>query len=234
MANRTNEVIDLCVAKLSEDENGKPIGLGMSVQTHCILTGLTARELLNRMPQSYKKLFPAWYPINVALHDIGKINPLFQEKIRRKIDSYIPNSEPLLKDADPEKEKQTGYHGGVSYLTILDEFDDKPLATIAGSHHGYAPDLPDMDATDKRIGGRLWENARKEAIEHIEGILGVCLPADSGLSDSPAKIGLLAGLTTSSDWLASSIDIKTEPKSKDDYRQFVGIIRKTLDDAGFI
>lgn len=232
--NDINKIIDLCVAKLSEDENGKPIGLGMSVQTHCILTGLTTRELLNRMPQSYKNLFPAWCPIIVALHDIGKINPMFQEKIRRNIDSYIPNSEPLLKDADPGKEKQTGYHGGVSCLTILDESDDKPLATIAGSHHGYAPDLPDMDATDKRIGGQLWEDARKKEIEVIEEALEIHLPADSGLSDSPAKIGLLAGLTTCSDWLASSIDIKTEPKSKDDYRQFVGIIKKTLDDAGFI
>jgi hypothetical protein len=68
-------------------EGGEPfIVPGLDVETHCRIVGLVAAELLSRMsPAMRASLFPDGSELIAAAHDVGKINPHFQEKIRRAL-----------------------------------------------------------------------------------------------------------------------------------------------------
>ena len=68
--------------------------------------GLVAKEIISRQPKKIQELlFPNGVELVAASHDIGKLNPHFQEKIRRTLPDYEHNSVPLLNLADPSIEK---------------------------------------------------------------------------------------------------------------------------------
>lgn len=214
------------LAKLKEREGTTMPGI--SVYSHCYLAGLVAMELMSRMPDSKRALFPSFAPLVAAIHDVGKLNPLFQEKLRRKITEppYVQNSFPGLEAADPRLEEATGWHSGVGYLTL--ERVSKKIAQVVGSHHGSLS-APEIDDDAPAIGGELWNSYRWNTIRALEEGLGMRLPADRPEFDP----SLLAGLTTVSDWIASGSGF-------DQYndRQVESIDRKivaqAVDSAGFV
>jgi len=110
-----------CLAKVAVDENGKAFP-GIDVETHCTIVGLVAKELVARIPPLVRvSLFPEGVELIAAAHDIGKVNPHFQEKLHRLLPSYVPNSDTTLKNAKPELEKNIGMHGGVSQVALDEE-----------------------------------------------------------------------------------------------------------------
>lgn len=209
-------------------QNGELKEAGISVFSHCYLTGLVARELLSRMSTEKRKLFPANAEIVSAIHDIGKINPLFQERIRRSISNppYENNSCHGLENAKPILENQTGYHSGVSYITLVD--NSKSIATIIGSHHGSLSS-PEIDADSPVIGGCIWNQLRINTIHELEIMLNEKLPDKIPKNE----IAITAGLTTVSDWISSGpqyaalIDDDILKINEKD-------IAKGVDQAGFI
>lgn len=75
--------LDFCYAK-TYVRNGQKY-LGRTIFDHCYIVGLVARELIKRTPNFLQKLYPKGSELIAALHDVGKISPIFQEKIRRAI-----------------------------------------------------------------------------------------------------------------------------------------------------
>src|SRR6056297_1382422 len=92
----------------------------MNLYTHCLIVGLTSRELAHRFPDWLKKkLFPVGYELVCAAHDMGKAYPHFLEKIRRSgVPGYQANTFPGLENADPTTEKANGYHWSVSRAAL--------------------------------------------------------------------------------------------------------------------
>lgn len=219
----SNEVSDLeFIAKLEETENGQK-QKGMTVFEHCLLTGLVAKELINRFPPPLRNLFPSGSELVCAIHDVGKINVLFQDKIRRNI--TYPNGyvERLSEKSDQEiatREEDTGYHSGVSYITLLKE--NKNVAKIIGSHHGDIPNVLRLCDESEKIGGKEWSQSRHQLIDTLKKLFNCDLPE---IENKDISIPLIAGLTSVSDWIASSIE------NKNFSLEMVSLI---IDRAGFI
>jgi HD domain len=87
--------IDQCWAK-TDQTTGRP---ALTVRDHCIIVGAVAKEISDRLPSHLKNCFASGLPIIAALHDIGKLSPRFQLKIRplwdfkgsKGITRYEPN-----------------------------------------------------------------------------------------------------------------------------------------------
>ena len=123
-------------AKTYIDENGV-CRLGQTVMEHALTTGLVARELMKWWPEELQKIwFPEGLDLLASEHDIGKVTPSFQEKLRRATSDYLPNSLLELATADPALEKRWGGHSGASLLTVMRVTRDVRVPLILGLHHG--------------------------------------------------------------------------------------------------
>ncbi|WP_037573015.1 CRISPR-associated helicase/endonuclease Cas3 [Spirochaeta cellobiosiphila] len=233
LSDHNQPALDLqhCIAKTIEDEESGQIKAGQSIELHCKIVGLVARELLSRMPDNMRNnLYPKGAELVAAAHDIGKVNPLFQEKIRRNLSNYQHNSEPSLKGINPNLEKETGYHWTVS-RAALSEISNSS-AMIVGQHHGVKPNQSYSD--DKNIavfGGSNWQKVREKLILSLEDYLKEDWPImDQDEIWTPLNI---LGLTTVSDWIGSGPALSNilAIESEDN---LIDLVRDVVDKAGFV
>lgn len=214
-----------CYAKTIQLENGKTV-FGFDVETHCKIVGVVAEELISRLPEVFRHtLFPEGVTLVAAAHDIGKINPLFQEKIRRSLGSYNPNSLDALASARPELEETTGWHGGVSQAAL--EGVGTFIPQVVGRHHGSSPKSVCL-TDDLVIGGIPWQTVRLSLIESLKDFFLVSWPTIP--DDLHASV--IAGLTTVADWIGSSLVLQTSETL--DYSQMKVLASQAVDRAGFI
>lgn len=217
-----------CWAKTRLDEREISCA-GVDVETHCLIVGHVARALLARLPTLLRTaLFPIGSELIAAAHDVGKVSPTFQEKIRRgrmKNSNYIRNSEPGLEGVDPELEKTWGGHAGVSQVTAQSLLIDPHIPFILGQHHGFSPNTRTYRACDPIFGGKAWQDRRIELLENLKQLLQCDWP--SIITDFQDEV--LAGLTTVSDWIASG-SLFDDPNETD----WLSKIDQAVDDAGFI
>jgi CRISPR-associated endonuclease/helicase Cas3 len=225
-----------CIAKTIRDENGNK-ELGRTVFSHCLIVGEVARCLLGRfLPHLRRNLFPIGSELIAAAHDVGKISPTFQEKIRRSKTTtphYIPNSLKGLETVDPDMEENWGGHAGVSELAarayLGEKYTDthtcKYIPSILGQHHGRSPSISGRLALDDVFGGEAWQYRRKELFEALEKKLECDWPQ----IESELKARILAGLTTVSDWIGSGT-LFDDPKNEN----WLPLIEKSIDLAGLI
>jgi CRISPR-associated endonuclease/helicase Cas3 len=219
-------ILSGCIAKIMLEEPGKARP-GLDVETHCKIVGSVARELVNRFPCSIReRLFPEGVELIAAVHDIGKINPHFQEKLRRVLPGYIPNSDPALRNANPDLEKNIGMHGGVSQVAL--EGVGLYIPEIAGMHHGSSPDSLFFLPEDTLLGGPEWQKARMESVAHLKGFFRCDWPKIG----NNAQATVIAGLTTVSDWIGSGPVF--EQLSTIDPIHYDAVVREAVDRAGFI
>ena len=220
MANQTFALTQYLAKTYGEKGNKQK---GRDVLTHCLIVGKVARELMNRMPDKLRKaLFPDGSELIAACHDVGKINPPFQEKIYRDVEGYVWNSMPELKKADPKLEASGG-HAAVSFITADALNLKKFICKILGQHHGYAPKIKNL-VDDAELGGKEWQQKREEVIETLKNRLGCDFPEVKNQEQTL----VLSGLTTVSDWIGSS-SLFDNPA--DDWQP---LISQALDNAGFI
>ncbi len=190
--------LERCLAKSRKTERGSEAGYG--VAEHCHIVGEVARELLRRMPRWLREeLYPPGAELVAASHDVGKVSPTFQLKIRRAIEgsSCTP---PELKQAVSLKESSWGGHPGVSQLTLEAMETGRYIPKIAGLHHGYSPRVEGRIATDSQFGGELWQEARQRLLERLREELD-CEEWPDIRDEDQARV--LAGLTTVADWIGS-------------------------------
>lgn len=212
-----------CLAKTYGEKENKL--KGRDVLTHCQIVGEVARELIKRMPKWLSEaLFPKGSILVVACHDVGKINPPFQEKIYRGVTGYKWNSIPELKTADPKLETDGG-HAAVSFITTKELKISKFIPEIVGQHHGYSPKIQNL-ANDPALGGKEWQQRREELIDELKKRLDCDFPEIENQEHSL----VLAGLTSVSDWIGSQ-ELFDNPN--DDWEQ-QGFIQKAVDEAGFV
>lgn len=213
-----------CPAKTCQDRQGKP-RLGRSVFNHCQIVGETARALINRMPPVLSKaLFPPGSALQAAVHDIGKVSPVFFLKLLRAI---AGNDSPWLHSLAPFSaldERQWGGHAGVSQLALAAISDNRFVARVAGQHHGFNPPPTTLSASAEVLGGTAWQAQRQQLVEALQQAMGETFP---DICD-PEQARLLAGLTTVADWIGSGslFEDPAEPWQEK--------IEQALDQAGFI
>lgn len=194
-------------AKTFEEADGEKV-LGQTVEEHCRIVGLVAEALAALYPDALRQRWFKNVGLTAALHDVGKVSPTFQEKIREGTTSYRPNSEKGLEHVRPEDEHRWGGHAGVSMLSLR-EFPgaSEKVAEIAGSHHGFCPETLLHDG-DEPLGGIPWKRARHELIEKLRNRFAENFP--SVTTDDQARV--LAGLTSVADWIGSGDSLsKTIP-----------------------
>ena len=225
MSNNIALPLTECLAKTYGEKGNKQ--KGRDVLTHCLIVGEVARELIERMiarMPDCEALFPKGSILVVACHDVGKINPPFQEKIYRGVAGYKWNSIPELKTAAPDLEIDGG-HAAVSFITIDALNLGKFIPKILGQHHGYSPKIQNL-ANDSALGEKAWQQRREELIEELKKCLGCDFPEVKNQEHSL----VLAGLTSVSDWIGSQ-ELFDNPA--DDWEK-QGFIKKAVDEAGFV
>jgi CRISPR-associated endonuclease/helicase Cas3 len=131
-----------------------------------------------------------------ALHDIGKMTPVFQDKIH----------EALGKPLNYNLTEAKGGHARDSEV-ILAEMFGKEFAELAGAHHGSRD--WDLDCSDfiraDRFGGSEWADARAKMIECLKTELK--LPECDLKQCASANHELILGVTILSDWLGSGMEL---------------------------
>jgi CRISPR-associated endonuclease/helicase Cas3 len=185
-----------CLAKtLTLPDN--TIAAGIDVPGHCIIVGEVAKELVKySTPAIRDRLFPPGSELVAASHDVGKVWPAFQEKIRRAVLGYQANSLPGLESADPDLKNIKGGHAAVSQAAL--ENYGNYIPKIAGRHHGYSVN-PEFSAAAGPIGGAPWQRLREELLEKLQSYFVSPWPR---VTDN-TQAAVLSGLTAVADWIGS-------------------------------
>ena len=173
---------------------------GRLVLSHCHIVGEVARAMILRMPKWLSEdLFPEGSELVAAAHDIGKASPTFQNKIYANLTQRNESVLSLLKEFNPEIEKNWKGHGGVSQASASAENVGKFIPEILGQHHGFSPDLSYYKATSGVFGGQSWHDQRLALLNQLKEKLHVDFPVVK--NDLQAKV--LSGLTSVADWIGS-------------------------------
>jgi CRISPR-associated endonuclease/helicase Cas3 len=215
-----------CYAKTNQADNGETV-FGFDVETHCKIVGMVAEELGSRFPEDIRnKLFPKGVGLIAASHDVGKINPLFQEKLRRFLTHYPPDCLEALASSRPELEETTGYHSGVGQAAL--EGVGKYIPQIVGRHHGASPKTVCL-AEDSVIGGMPWQEVRIALIDKLKVYFQESWPF---LQDD-LHAAVISGLTTVADWIGSSL-VQQSKEEGFDFSNYKQLVAQAVNQAGFI
>lgn len=213
-----------CLAKTITEPDGR-IAPGIGVLGHCCIVGLVARNLIRREPQWLSStLFPEGSELLVALHDIGKVSPGFQEKLTRAID---PEKIPTGRQSGLCRaglDAAIGGHGAVGQAVMRGR--GRYYAEIIGRHHGFTPNQTGLP-TDEKYGGAAWQQTREELINTVQQHLNVQWPDIQNEHQADA----LTGLTCVADWIASGPQFDRADLNDPALEQ---LISTALDNAGFI
>lgn len=206
-----------CLAKTRLAPDGSQV-FGCTVEAHLQAVCLTIRELRNIFAGTpVYALLPPIVEWLSALHDIGKMTPVFQQKIYAalKIKKDFGISFPL------EKENH-----GLSTLLVLRQRFGEQFAKIASAHHGFGFLSPSYHTEQAEwLGGPEWEKLRKRLIENLKYRLG--LPDYNAGEIVEENISAMLGAVILADWLGSSMDIPYGIEPNETWAA------KTVADAGF-
>lgn len=159
------------------------------------------------------KLLAFW----ISLHDIGKASPEFQKK-----NTFLKN---ILEangfDFPKLNTKVEGFHGTGTALILRRIFPHEmpgappkflfDLASTLGGHHGEFPSdnlLTKYDSEKFHMGGSAWQAIQDTIFFELARFFDVKYPETYPTANKDLKpfFLLLAGLTTTADWIASSED----------------------------
>ncbi|MFA7407129.1 MAG: CRISPR-associated helicase Cas3' [Anaerolineaceae bacterium] len=153
----------------------------------------------------------------VALHDIGKASPEFQKKNGSRQKAL----KSLGFDFPSENFKVDGFHATGTTLVIKrilgNDIYNIPrkfrvdLATTLGGHHGEFPNdnlLIKKGIEKFHVGDKSWQEVQETLFSELLSVLNVKLPVSfpAGNKLTNPFFLLLAGLTTTSDWISSNED----------------------------
>lgn len=204
-----------CLAKTRK--KNMQVLAGRNVEEHCRIAGEIAKKLLEGYFAKIVDLFPENAHLLALVHDIGKVSPTFQKKIRRELKVFPPE----LDGVEPELERQWGGHAGVGYASVFEFTDDEQIARIVGFHHGR--NFSDAnEADDSKFGGPGWEKLRHELLKKL--LENNSLPE----LDSHIQEMLVLGLVVLADWIASGSSFD-DPE--EDWRPLVDV---AIERAGLV
>ncbi|MBI3911847.1 MAG: CRISPR-associated helicase Cas3' [Armatimonadetes bacterium] len=180
---------------------------------HMLDVGLVGRELVERAPAGAARRLAgelglppegasAAIGFIVALHDLGKISPGFQEKVPPLTAEAQALGYCFPRASEPDHSLTTQ----ISLARAIGDWTHRVARAIA-AHHGSFHGLGFHGATcpgRRAYGDGQWETAREWAVAALADAFGV----DAGplLASRPISAGaamILAGLTTLADWIGS-------------------------------
>ncbi len=201
--NRPALPLEQAFAKTRKGTEEEGDALGQTVLVHALLTGWVAQALIESLPAASADWIPKESALLAACHDVGKITPCFQEKIRRAVKTYVRNSLEALKDVRPEIEAQWGYHSGAGRISAGEWSKNPWVGVVIGCHHGYFPRVGLYGPQDEVLGGPEWMRERSRLVEILKQSFKCGFPE---IKDA-LQARVLAGLTTISDWISSGIPL---------------------------
>lgn len=189
---------------------------GISVLEHMVNTGCVARCLAETSPFLLERfqLHANELGALVALHDLGKISPGFQQKcVQWLIENNLVT---VAKNGNWLGGTETD-HGKISHAVAQDFLIEagmpsgvaKYIATVLGAHHGRIKYLPNDRGIKSLIApiseersGIDWQSERFLCASKVWDYFGV-QAGPANLTGDAAAIWWLAGLTTVADWIGS-------------------------------
>ncbi|MDX1978274.1 MAG: CRISPR-associated helicase Cas3' [Pseudanabaenaceae cyanobacterium bins.68] len=160
-----------------------------------------------------------WCGFLAGSHDLGKVSPVFQFQVDEVGQALAKTGYYDLYAAYQESQTKTrnAPHGIVTAKTLPNYLTElgvesrlaKRLAAIVGGHHGFFPtstEIQELNSED--LGEGRWQKFRQEIYEQLRDFVGLT-SEDIPSECSNAAAMILAGLTTTSDWIASNPDSKT-------------------------
>lgn len=192
---------------------------GRTVVEHCCIVGTLAKALLEFYPHILPtQLSGDDFAFLASLHDLGKITPEFQKKLRKIISGGSSEASAI--------EERYQFHGGATYISLRDDGFQDCLAWALGSHHRILvrEHLSFIDASNSFLGGVPWQEERNKTIKKLADFFNVSssLPL---LDDWRSRA--LVGLVEQADWLGSG-DIFDDPTT--DWGESVPL---ALEQAGY-
>ncbi len=189
-----------CMAKTRKTPDGTCVP-GCSVFVHLLAVCLVLRELRRHFAGTpLEKQLPAVADWLGALHDIGKMTPLFLRKIYAAlgIDRFPGRS------LDSVKED----HARCSQILLEEQFGEA-FARLAGAHHGVGFRLnPYRRNACDWLGGSGWDALRTQLLGELDTELELP-PFDAG-EITARNEAVLLGATILADWIGSGMDLSPE------------------------
>ncbi len=220
-----------------------------SVYHHSIDVGFTAEFLIDSRFFSLQDILCRPYEEEdtgkkalcclAALHDIGKITAIFQNKVQSLGQDLFSQGYPgpLMTNGHSSHGQDTAEFLDAFFGCLWPDCDPdiiSAFAQIPAAHHGYyyAP------GADDRIHD-VWEQAR---MDHVKAICALWFPDEQifPLPDNPEWITpqwtmLGAGLVSLADWIGSSLPFPVKAETDKAYRTIrMDQIRKTLIEVGLV
>lgn len=214
-------------AKTAVLEDGT-IGFGITVRQHGLITAEVLRNLVELMHFPLKEqLLPDGLVGVAGEHDIGKINPLFLEKLINHTD--LNNvSEHWIELAKTLPGLTEAMHPSVSFSVLLHLGAKKICAETVEAHHGVTGGFkPPLESPE--VGGREWIEARDAVAKNIlktlnlEGFPEAC--KDKKVKKHQKEVW--AGLVMIADWISSRQETPIPEGTEKE------VARKLLKEAGF-
>lgn len=216
--------LDECFAKTFVNIDGATL-LGRTVLEHCCIVGEVAGAITRLYPTFLREeYFPAGTSITAGAHDVGKVSPAMQEKLRRATDDYQDNSLPELANkgiANPDSSDIN--HAIISEAALRELSPEGWLAKIAGMHHGRRAENV-LRSTAEIYGGPPWQARRVELLNQLKTYFDETYP----LIEDRTKAWVLAGLTTVADWIGSGSFFESPDVP------WQGVIEEGVANAGFV
>ena len=187
-----------CLAKTHDSSIG--LSAGRSVYDHCRIVGELAKRIFDLFPRgTLGTVTSDEVGFIAALHDIGKVSPDFQNKIKEILESKSTSGISKLKSS---KEQIYQFHGGATYITLRDIGLPEYLSWALGSHHKilYKTPLIPISSTASFLGGPNWQTEREKLFDALKQYFSPNLKIENYPS---GQSRVLAGISQQADWLAS-------------------------------
>lgn len=216
--NNTKQPLHQIWAKISKDNPS----LWHPLIYHILDTAAVAQIMWNEcLCESFKTSIASNFDLNsdetgilvsfwVGLHDIGKAGPGFQKKSESKKEFFQE-----LGFTFPTTLEKNGFHATATTIIFKRTFSDYPrkfrngLAYALGAHHGEFPidgDITNYEITKAHVGDENWQQVQDEITNLTKRTLDPknphIFPTDYNTLNP--LLFLLAGLTTTADWIASN------------------------------
>ena len=144
-----------------------------------------------------------WAVFLIAAHDIGKATPGFQYRENTSaLEINMVSSGYSTGEKKPHAEVSVPIL--VTWLTAknTDGMQARRLSNAVGGHHGTFASSEDID---KFVGNTKWRELQAAILDHLATILEVPATVPKApVGNDQSYLLLLAGLTTTADWLASN------------------------------
>jgi CRISPR-associated endonuclease/helicase Cas3 len=162
-----------------------------------------------------------WVPFLIAVHDIGKLHPGFQEKIYPARSFVLDQSNlPRIAKGDLHVDGRgsRGFDHGLQSVLVLERWLKQngysaaianPLARAVGAHHGKfhkGADRREHRTSYSKYDAQGWSSIQDLALGWLANQFGAVCPLNAAPRNISSLVLALSGFTSLCDWIGSSAE----------------------------